>query len=154
MDPKWAAGIEGQFDAVVSSIAIHNVRFPDRIRGIYGELFPLVSPGGVFLNFDQVAYDGSLSERAERQAQMMQRRRRLHEETGRWQALDEVAGQARWRGGHDHEHTNEEDRRRIASHEPATLSNQIKWLREAGFAEADCLHRDGRRVILAAFRAT
>ena len=40
MTPEWTAGLEGQFDAVVSSIAIHNVRFPDRIRGIYQEVYP------------------------------------------------------------------------------------------------------------------
>src|SRR4029453_2653786 len=46
--------INGPFEAVVSSIAIHNVRSPDIIRAIYDETFSLVKPGGCFLNFDRM----------------------------------------------------------------------------------------------------
>jgi SAM-dependent methyltransferase len=49
----WSKVIPGTFDAVVSSIAIHNVRSPDFIRGIYEESYKLVKPGGCFLNFDR-----------------------------------------------------------------------------------------------------
>ena len=38
--PGWSRKIKGPFDAVVSSIAIHNVRSPDIIRAIYSETFP------------------------------------------------------------------------------------------------------------------
>ncbi|HLG72899.1 MAG TPA: methyltransferase domain-containing protein [Chloroflexota bacterium] len=53
-DPKWNKVFGEQFDAVVSAIAIHNVRQPARIRGIYHEIFPLVKPGGCFLNYDRM----------------------------------------------------------------------------------------------------
>ena len=53
-DPAWNKAFGEQFDAVVSGIAIHNIRLPDRIRGIYREIFPLVKPGGCFLNYDRV----------------------------------------------------------------------------------------------------
>jgi hypothetical protein len=36
--------------------------------------------------------------------------------------------------------------------EPATLENQLRWLREAGFKEVDCLLKDRQSVVLAAFR--
>src|SRR4051812_25964518 len=49
----WAKLMPGPFDAVVSSIAIHNVGSPDIIRGIYEEAFTVVKPGGCFLNFDR-----------------------------------------------------------------------------------------------------
>ncbi|MGH7853015.1 MAG: class I SAM-dependent methyltransferase [Candidatus Binatia bacterium] len=52
--PGWSRKIKGRFDAVVSSIAIHNVRSPDIIRSIYKETFSLVKPGGRFLNFDRM----------------------------------------------------------------------------------------------------
>ena len=52
--PGWSRKIEGPFDAVVSSIAIHNVRSPDIIQAIYGETFSLVKSGGCFLNFDRM----------------------------------------------------------------------------------------------------
>ncbi|HEU4341929.1 MAG TPA: class I SAM-dependent methyltransferase [Candidatus Binatia bacterium] len=52
--PGWSRKIRGPFDAVVSSIAIHNVRSPDIIRSIYEETFSLVENGGCFLNFDRM----------------------------------------------------------------------------------------------------
>jgi len=52
--PGWTRQIKGRFDAVVSSIAIHNVRSPDIIRSIYEETFSLVKIGGCFLNFDRM----------------------------------------------------------------------------------------------------
>jgi hypothetical protein len=52
--PGWSRGIHGSFDAVVSTIAIHNVRVPAIIEAIYKEVFQLVNPGGCFLNLDLV----------------------------------------------------------------------------------------------------
>jgi ubiquinone/menaquinone biosynthesis C-methylase UbiE len=52
--PGWSRRIKGPFDAIVSSIAIHNVRSPEIIRSIYEETYSLVKPGGCFLNFDRM----------------------------------------------------------------------------------------------------
>jgi SAM-dependent methyltransferase len=49
----WSKKIKGPFEAVVSSIAIHNVREPKIVKRIYEESFPLVKAGGCFLNFDR-----------------------------------------------------------------------------------------------------
>ncbi len=54
MEPAWTERLSGPFDAVVSAIAIHNVRHPERIRAIYGEIVDLVKPGGTFLNCDLI----------------------------------------------------------------------------------------------------
>jgi SAM-dependent methyltransferase len=50
----WSQLLKEPFEAVVSSIAIHNVRSSDIIRSIYKETFPLVRTGACFLNFDRV----------------------------------------------------------------------------------------------------
>lgn len=50
----WSDGLGGPFDAVVSSIAIHNLRQPALIRDVYREVATVVAPGGAFLNLDYI----------------------------------------------------------------------------------------------------
>jgi tRNA (cmo5U34)-methyltransferase len=153
MTPEWKAKIRGPFDAVVSSLGIHNVRFPDRIRAIYEEIFALVGPGGCFINLDQVQA-GDIVRRATQHAQRMARRQQIFDETGQRKSLAEIETEMgsgnRLRG---HARASEADLKRIASHEPATLGNQLRWLKDAGFDEVDCFARERGGALLGAFRA-
>ncbi|MBM4260497.1 MAG: class I SAM-dependent methyltransferase [Deltaproteobacteria bacterium] len=52
--PGWSKKLKAPFDAVVSSIAIHNVRAHGTIQRIYADSFALLKPGGCFLNLDRM----------------------------------------------------------------------------------------------------
>src|SRR5579871_5130007 len=126
-DPEWAAGLPGPFDAVVSSLCIHNLRDPQRIKAVYREVFPLVRPGGAFFNCDMVRTPGPAIAEAYRRDQGP----REGEQRG---------------GGRSNRPVTDEGA------EPATLENQLRWLREAGFDEVDCFWKDRMNVSLVAFR--
>lgn len=65
--PDWVQTVQGPFDLVVSSIAIHNLRDPRRIRALYAEIFGLLGDGGMFMNMDYIrAASASLGPLAER----------------------------------------------------------------------------------------
>ena len=53
-NPEWSLEIPRPVDAAVSSIAIHNLRDPLRIRTVYAEVYDLLSDGGFFVNLDYV----------------------------------------------------------------------------------------------------
>jgi ubiquinone/menaquinone biosynthesis C-methylase UbiE len=53
-ESRWRQKIKGSFDAIVSAIAIHNVRSSEIIKSIYEETFSLVKTAGCFLNFDRM----------------------------------------------------------------------------------------------------
>ena len=51
-DSAWVQSIDGPVDLAVSSIAIHNLRDPRRIKALYAEIFNLLSDGGFFMNLE------------------------------------------------------------------------------------------------------
>jgi tRNA (cmo5U34)-methyltransferase len=53
-DERWVDAVGGGFDAVVSSIAIHNVRDHATMARIFADVFGVLRPGGVFLDQDLV----------------------------------------------------------------------------------------------------
>ncbi len=153
MTSAWTQDLKGPFQAVVSSIAIHNVRYPERIKAVYSEIAPLVAPGGCFLNFDQVTAPGRRVAGAERHAGMMARRRQAQKETGEWPSLASIEAEVAARQAARRRDGGSGRDREIESDEPATIVNQVRWLREGGFDEAECFWRDGRRVIVGGFKA-
>lgn len=58
--PTWTKAVktETPFDIIVSGFAIHH-QPDDRKKGVYREIYELLSEGGIFLNLDQVRSETS-----------------------------------------------------------------------------------------------
>ncbi|HZT07144.1 MAG TPA: class I SAM-dependent methyltransferase [Chloroflexota bacterium] len=54
VDRRWTEGIGEPVDVALSTIAIHNLEDPARVRELYREIASVVAPGGFFMNFDYV----------------------------------------------------------------------------------------------------
>jgi ubiquinone/menaquinone biosynthesis C-methylase UbiE len=133
-DPNWIQALTGSFDAVVSGIAIHNVRYPDRIRGIYAEIYDVVAPGGCFLNYDLIFVGGPAAAQAYAQATHLSRWIQGESDDATISTATETAGLA------SHQH------------EAISLEEQLRWLREGGFREVECFWKEGRSAIIGGFR--
>ena len=140
-DPVWvghAAIAAGEFDAVVSSTALHWLR-PDTLTRVYFELASLVRPGGITLNGDHLSYDATslptLRALAEADDAAMQREAFEAESVDTWDVWWQAVADSvaytdalaeRERAWGDELHT-----------PPAkvTLGLHLEALRSAGFAE-------------------
>ena len=134
-DPAWVHALAGPFDAVVSGIAIHNVRYPERIRAIYSEIFDVVAPGGCFLNYDLIFVSGLAAAAAYENAQGLE-----DWIQGRDGDASYSTAPATSRSGHEREHI--------------TLEQQLRWLREGGFQDVECFWKEMRSAIIGGFRPT
>ena len=145
-EASWTSAVVGPFDAVVSAIAIHNVRYIERIRAIYTELFGLVAADGCFLNYDLIFPSGRSAAEAYRRAQ-----RRGGWRQSRSSAEPSADARHQASGHAPHGHVHGEDERSTPGAEPATLENQLRWLREAGFQDVECFWKEGTSAIIGGF---
>ena len=128
----WVPTQGGPFDAVVSSLCLHNLRDFQRISAIYGDIRAHLKPGGVFLNLDLVkAPTLALQQRYVRVAEA----RRQREGAPRAD-LDATVQHAPQTPAHGPAHAF-----------PASLDEHLAALRAAGFAEVDCFWKDLRHAI-------
>jgi len=115
-DPTWPERLPaGRYDAVVSALAIHHLP-PERKRTLFAELLALLEPGGIFVNMDYVSIDGPL--------------RGLFDE----QMLANAMRDQRERGG---SHPEEEVDLQDDDDRPDSAEDQVQWLRDAGFEQAE-----------------
>jgi tRNA (cmo5U34)-methyltransferase len=108
-----------QVDVVISSLSIHHLTDVEK-RDLFRRVYRLVRDRGVFLNVDQI--------RGESPAMV---------ELYRTRWLD----YARSRGATEQQIAESLERRRTYDHD-ALLGEQLEWLREAGFASADCIYKN------------
>jgi len=119
----------GPFDAVVSAMAIHHLEHPDQ-RALMSRALDVLRPGGVFVNAEQVAAPTP----------------ELTEAYGaRWEE------ECRALGATEQELADTWERMR--RHDRCTdVETELGWLREAGFASADCVYKHWRFAVMAGFK--
>ncbi|HEX8156396.1 MAG TPA: class I SAM-dependent methyltransferase [Solirubrobacteraceae bacterium] len=119
----------GPWDAVVSALAIHHVDDGAK-RDLFARVHDALAPGGVFVNAEQVRGASALFDDAN--ARWHERRAaELGTTAQEWAAACE---------------------RMLLDH-LATVDQQLSWLRDAGFAEVDCVFKDHKFAVLVARRS-
>jgi tRNA (cmo5U34)-methyltransferase len=120
----------GPWDAVVSALAIHHLEDEGK-RELFARVHAALSPGGVFINAEQVKGP----------------RERLDDEYLAWHAR-----RARELGASPEEWA--AARARMAADRLAGVGQQLQWLRAAGFGDCDCLFKDHGFAVLVACKAS
>lgn len=107
----------GKYDAIVSSLAIHHLQDAEKI-GLYKRIYHALSPGGVFVNAEQVLADNPYHEAVY---------------AARWREIVESAGLEK----------DEIDAayQRVKLDACSTLGLQLQWLKETGFRYVDCPYK-------------
>ena len=123
-DPDWLnAGEGGSFDAVVSGFSIHH-QSNERKRQLYGEIYGLLSPGGVFLNLEHVSSPTRWIETVFEEY-FVDALHDMHRRDGSGKSREE---------GADELYRRPDKEANIL----APLDVQCDWLRTIGFEDVDC----------------
>jgi tRNA (cmo5U34)-methyltransferase len=117
---------DGSWDAVTSALAVHHLEDAGK-RRLFERVHAALRPGGVFVNAEQVA--GATPFFTELYA-------RWHEQRARAAGSDD----AEWAGAVE----------RMRFDRCASVEDQLAWLRDAGFEDADCLFKDHRFAVIVA----
>jgi len=105
------------YDVIISALSIHHLNAAEK-AALYKKLFGLLADGGELLNADQIlCADADLRERYERL----------------W--LDFVSENS------PDIQIFERAKQSMELDDPSTVAEQLSWLREAGFAAADCVYK-------------
>lgn len=137
-DPKWIEQLPcDRFDAVVSGFAIHHS--DDQRKGeLYGEIYSLLNPGGLFVNIEHVSSATPLGEELYETANadiQAAYRKSLGEEITAEQVYEEM-------------------RTRLvkSANRLAPVDTQLAWLREIGYRDVDCYWKQFELAVLAGYK--
>jgi SAM-dependent methyltransferase len=149
-----AAGPAGgaPFDAVVSSLCVHNLRPAERVPALYREIREAVAPGGCFLNLDLMGGAVPPVQAAWHRARVERARRRRLAETGTLPSYEEVDAALRARTESHGGPGGGGEGAQGAGFNRALLDH-LRWLLDAGFAAAECFWRQDRQALVGGFRA-
>jgi len=120
--------IPQQVSAVVSALSIHHLEDEDK-RRVLQSVYQALRPGGVFINAEQVA--GPTSELEARYRALW-----LHQVRALGATEQQVT---------DSLYRQQQDR-------CVDVGRQLAWMREAGFADADCWYKEGRLAVMSGTR--
>jgi len=113
-----AAAPSKSYDAVVSALALHHL--PDSgKRHLFADIFKYLTSGGVFVNADQIGGESAAIDQRSRQMWTRRARELKVAERDLNAALEQMK--------HDL---------------PATVGQQLAWMRESGFTEVTCAYRN------------
>lgn len=122
------APINGTYDSIVSGLSIHHID-DDAKRALFAKIFKALRPGGTFVNAEQVAGPTPEIDRRYKELWLEQVR-----EAGA--TPDQIA---------DSLYRQQDDR-------CASVEDQLDWMREVGFTDADCWFKDNRFAVLSGTR--
>jgi len=123
------AALPKDLDAIVSSLSIHHLDHADK-RELFRKIHAALAPGGRFINADQVA--GPTPDLDARYKALWL------EQVRQAGATPEQIEASLYR--------QREDR-------CASVEEQLQWLREAGFKDADCWYKENRMAVMAGTRS-
>jgi tRNA (cmo5U34)-methyltransferase len=118
----------GPFDAVVSALAIHHLDDRDK-RDLDARVFAVLRPGGAFVNAEQVRGPTAWLTARQREGWLAACRRHGASEAELAQALE-----------------------RMVADRDTDTETQLRWLREAGYDDADCFYRRWHFAVIAGWR--
>jgi len=121
---------DGPFDAVVSALAIHHLSDAAK-RDLVGRVRDVLSPGGAFVNAEQVCGP----------TPWLQERYREQWRRG-----------CRWAGATEAEIEAAEVRMRVDR--CSDVATQLGWMRSAGLEDVDCFFKSTQLAVLAGWRPT
>jgi tRNA (cmo5U34)-methyltransferase len=122
------AALPPEQDAIVSALSIHHLADPDK-RKLFAKIFAALRPGGVFVNAEQVAGPTPALDAIYKSLWLQQVR-----EAG---ATPQQIADSLYR--------QQDDR-------CASVEDQLDWMRDVGFTDADCWFKDNRFAVLAGTR--
>lgn len=108
---------EKQYDAVISSLAIHHLEDNAKVE-LYHTIFTLLKPNGIFINAEQIAGESDYFSR-------------LYDQ--KWRQKVEASDLSKDEIAASYE--------RIKLDKRTPISTQLRWLKEAKFKEVDCLYK-------------
>jgi SAM-dependent methyltransferase len=124
-DPAWVESVRGYapFDVVLSGFSIHHQ--PDtRKQALYGEIYDLLAPGGVFVNIEHVASASAVG-KALFDDLFVDALHAFHQGRGSTRTGDDLRREYYARPDKD-------------DNILAPVETQCRWLRALGFVDVDC----------------